>query len=803
MSNYVSTGYVAAGYISIFDTVRDFTFYGPDKIIEISYGVTSIEVQDIYSAWKEWVLISDNVKYLPAMRSVGGDPISDTKTLGATYFITNGWRVRPFSGDHRLTVNGNLYTDPAGSSPFLPAAGAYSVTIELQVSSLVDSSLAQMPEIEQASYSGQVAIDTTTAYTGITYPTGTLKQAVNNLYDAKLIATDRGFDQFYLKGDLTIPTVTGDPLNIGNVTALKFEGAGATLNVYRTTVTLTQGCVTTNSNWSHCRITGYQGGESLYHDCIIDGLDNAHCVYEKCGLLDGSGRGYTIRQTSAVSSGHASYFKECYSDEGTAILDRNGARLNVTFDGWHGRLKIINQNHATSSGSVWIHMNGGTLTVDATCTKGKITVTGFGTLVNGSLGTEVDASGFASEVAVQARLDVESLRQSHQGFGARWYVDHVAGTDLAPGNSPASPLKTITAAIAKAVSGRGDVIFLLSPTASTAPLDERIVMNKEDLHIRGPGRGIMIQPSTITADPVINITSPNCSINGVYLKTSAGGSEDGIVVNAKFTRLENMYIVGPDTGGVTPVGTGVGVHFKGGDYHKVFGCEIEKFGSDGVRFTDAPIASEGSPREVRFDNCNIYYNRGCGVKFTGTSSNSTRLNVISDSRIQNNSDYGVYIGANTQRTMVLFDNLIKDNKTFPTGTSNKANEIYVDPSAQFAMISTRGDTISYAIWDEVAAENNTAGTMGAKLNTASSGGVDYTELANAVRTELTPELAHIMTLSSNPGLTGTQATMLLEMYELLGLDPLKPLVVTKTGRFAGTISQSISTNTEQTTVQRV
>ncbi len=185
MSNYVSTGYVAAGYISIFDTVRDFTFYGPDKIIEISYGVTSIEVQDIYSAWKEWVLISDNVKYLPAMRSVGGDPISDTKTLGATYFITNGWRVRPFSGDHRLTVNGNLYTDPAGSSPFLPAAGAYSVTIELQVSSLVDSSLAQMPEIEQASYSGQVAIDTTTAYTGITYPTGTLKQAVNNLYDGR------------------------------------------------------------------------------------------------------------------------------------------------------------------------------------------------------------------------------------------------------------------------------------------------------------------------------------------------------------------------------------------------------------------------------------------------------------------------------------------------------------------------------------------------------------------------------------------------------------------------------------------
>jgi hypothetical protein len=806
MSNYVSTGYVAAGYISEFDTIRDFTFYGNDKVIEISVGVTLVEVQDIYSAWKEWVLVSDNVKYLPAMRAVGGDAISDTKTLGSTYFLTNGWRIRPYSGDHRLTVNGNLYTDPSGSSPFLPAVGNYSVTIELQVSSLVDSSLAQIAEIEQAAFNGEITIDqgnvSTVATSGTAYPIGTFKVPVNNIADAKTIATTRGFDNFYIRGNLTVPSTATDSSG-GNLTALRFEGDGATLNVTRTLVTLTSGCVTTNSHWTHCRITGYQGGESIYHDCIIDGLDNAHCFYERCGLLTPSTLTYTIRQTSAVSNGHASYFKDCYSDEGTAIIDRNGARLNMTFDGFHGRIKFINQNHATQSGQVWIHLNGGTVTVDSTCTKGKITVTGFGTLVNYSLGTEVDASGFAAAVAEQAKLDVESLRQSHQGFGSRWYVDHINGTDLAPGNSPASPLKTITAAIGKAVSGRGDVIFLLSPGAVGTPLDERIVMNKEDVHIRAPGRGIMIQPSTITADPVINITANNCSLNGIYLKTSANGSEDGIVVNAKFTRLENMYIVGPDTGGGSAIGTGVGVHFKGGDYHKVFGCEIEKFGSDGVRFTDAPIAGEGSPREVRFDNCNIYYNRGCGIKFTGTSSNSTRLNVVSASRIQNNSDYGINIGPNTQRTMILFDNFIRDNKTFPTGTSAPENEVFVDPAAQFAMVSSRGDTIPDDIWNSVAADYNDVGTFGNKLNTASSGGVDYGALADAVRTELTPELAHIMTLSSNPGLTGTQATMLLELYNMMGLDPAKPLIVTKTGRFAGDITQSITTNTEQTTVQRV
>ncbi len=77
------------------------------------------------------------------------------------------------------------------------------------------------------------------------------------------------------------------------------------------------------------------------------------------------------------------------------------------------------------------------------------------------------------------------------------------------------------------------------------------------------------------------------------------------------------------------------------------------------------------------------------------------------------------------------------------------------------------------------------------------------QIAEEVRTELTPELTHILTLENNPGLTNTQATMLLEMYQLLGLDPTKPLIVTQTSRVAGTIAQSIETDSNQTKVTRV
>lgn len=53
------------------------------------------------------------------------------------------------------------------------------------------------------------------------------------------------------------------------------------------------------------------------------------------------------------------------------------------------------------------------------------------------------------------------------------------------------------------------------------------------------------------------------------------------------------------------------------------------------------------------------------------------------------------------------------------------------------------------------------------------------------------------------GLSTDQATMLLEMYELLGLDPTKPLMVTGSSRTAGTISQTILTDANHTIVTRV
>lgn len=95
------------------------------------------------------------------------------------------------------------------------------------------------------------------------------------------------------------------------------------------------------------------------------------------------------------------------------------------------------------------------------------------------------------------------------------------------------------------------------------------------------------------------------------------------------------------------------------------------------------------------------------------------------------------------------------------------------------------DVITAAVWGAAAASNNTAGTMGAKLNSAASGGVDYSAMADAVRTELQAELTRILELAKIHGL-------------VVGTD----LVVTATTRAAGDIAQTISEAAGTVTVAR-
>jgi len=97
------------------------TFDGINKLILINEGETEIDVQtDIYSDWKEWVLLENNLKYLPIMNTVGGEPTIAGQRLDVTYFLINGWKLKPYPGSYDLNIIGNIF-DADGGSIKVPA----------------------------------------------------------------------------------------------------------------------------------------------------------------------------------------------------------------------------------------------------------------------------------------------------------------------------------------------------------------------------------------------------------------------------------------------------------------------------------------------------------------------------------------------------------------------------------------------------------------------------------------------------------------------------------------------------------
>jgi hypothetical protein len=115
-------------------------FDGASRRIRIAPGVTQLDVKaDLYSSWKEWLQLYDNAKFLPAFRTIGGDPVGGGKYAGDIYFLMNGWQIEI---DQNVEIVGTLYHDD-GINPYVVNEGggvtatvsslAYSQAVEAAV----------------------------------------------------------------------------------------------------------------------------------------------------------------------------------------------------------------------------------------------------------------------------------------------------------------------------------------------------------------------------------------------------------------------------------------------------------------------------------------------------------------------------------------------------------------------------------------------------------------------------------------------------------------------------------------------
>ncbi len=394
-----------------------YTFDGVNKIISFDILTIYLDVRDMWSRYSDWLAASgSNRQYLPAMRTVGGDALPGSKQLGITYFMLNGWKVRPFSADHVFTVNGNIYSED-GSSPFTSAIGAYNVTIINTVSNLVDSTVQQLPEIEHASFNGGVTIDAVNGTDSAEYPYGTPKFPCKTTTNSYMIRITRGFNKIFVKSNLTLIGIPDGILN-----GLIVEGVvGHRVHTVTSTNVLLTNCSVKNLNVTgtckpgsvveleDCTIANVTECTMIARDCTIHGGTYYNTDLNRC-LIDGDIK---------IDPGGNMSGLEVVFDGDFSNIDMQGEPCIVSLDIRSGYVEIKN---AVEGSLAEFNLAGGELEIADTCTGGDLYVEGHGKLYD--YGTmNIKANNLISEYLP---IDVWNSMKSDP-WEAGSFADHVKG----------------------------------------------------------------------------------------------------------------------------------------------------------------------------------------------------------------------------------------------------------------------------------------------------------------------------------------------------------------------------------------
>lgn len=261
----------------------------------------------------------------------------------------------------------------------------------------VSATLQEQADIEYSSFQNGVWIDVSTSNTGIIFPTGTPRQAVNNIVDATTIANARGFKRFYVVKDLTV----GATDNVDD-----FELVGEDPN--KSKVTLTAGASTELSEFINCELTGDISGTVSITECIMNNVDNIGSTAKETIIK----RSRFITDTYSLSTAATKnvILEYCTSGavgHGGPTFDFAGATVSLVIRHWTGGIKFGN---ITGGQDNSIDMDAGHITVNATCTSGKLVVHGVTMFNDNSTGAFVfDSSGIVNEDTITDQVWARTL----------------------------------------------------------------------------------------------------------------------------------------------------------------------------------------------------------------------------------------------------------------------------------------------------------------------------------------------------------------------------------------------------------
>lgn len=249
-----------------------------------------------------------------------------------------------------------------------------------------------------------------------------------------------------------------------------------------------------------------------------------------------------------------------------------------------------------------------------------------------------------------------SIEDVGLGSGSRFYVHHSGGSGGGYGYSPAQPLSTLAAAVAKCTANKGDKIYVLEGH-NEGLSDDQWDLDVAGIEIIGLGKGSNRPRFDFDhANASINVKADGIQIRNIRLLPSVATVAIGIDIEAavKDTLLEDIEVL-PGEDGAGADEFVLGIDIKAGCSRTV----IRRFKNrhhascDGV---NAGISLTGASDDVTIEDSDIVVKGTAGVApIKGITTLSTNVRIRSNVLVSDN-EPGIELLTGT--TGVIADNSI-------------------------------------------------------------------------------------------------------------------------------------------------
>ena len=349
------------------------SFDNPSQIITVMAPDTEITIQELHNKIREYEDDLDNHSYGIICDTSGKEQLLGGVQVGLTMVLYD-WKVKFESRAGPTYVQcaisgGNVVGYDTGTStygsPLEPSDYVYAV-----ITSSSSATLQELESIQYSSFQQGVWIDITSSYTGTDFPVGTPQAPVNNVADAKQIADDRGFEKFYIIGDITFST--GD-----DIENFIIQGQSPV----KTTITIETAALTLGCDIREATVAGTLDGGTCIKNCVVGEL----------AYVEGRIMNSVLTDTITLAGSSVTHIYQCYDGQADGIvptIDMGGSGRDLIVAAYSGDIKITN---LTGAQYVSIDLISGRIDIDSTVTAGTFTVRGIGRLVDDSTGTTVNS----------------------------------------------------------------------------------------------------------------------------------------------------------------------------------------------------------------------------------------------------------------------------------------------------------------------------------------------------------------------------------------------------------------------------